>query len=267
MRTQNPTPMNTTRALFLTCALAVVSLSSPGQAAKTAATATQPDHNPTETKADILLLNKWRHVGFHLISDWQGDKVDSVLDDPTFGFALTYMKHDRHGLLDGGFDIGFQPMGGFDTTAFVVQDGKAPLEGQLRVRNQLVHAHYLLRFTLFQRAKIQPFAEGFVGARGSLLGARFTAHGSDDFTPVNDVPFFSANFSYGYALGARVQMGERSFLTARYGEMRYLDGRNVVQVADADRLTIGPDGTVTSNATAGVTLPPYSVRVGLAMNF
>ncbi|MAO87474.1 MAG: hypothetical protein CL822_00665 [Crocinitomicaceae bacterium] len=265
MRTQNPTPMNTTRALFLTCACAAVSLSSLSQAAKT--TATQPDHNPTETKADILLLDKWRHVGFHLISDWQGGEVDSVLDDPTFGFALTYMKHDRHGLLDGGFDIGFQPMGGFDTTAFVVQDGKAPLEGQLRVRNQLVHAHYLLRFTLFQRAKIQPFAEGFVGARGSLLGARFTAHGSDDFTPVNDVPFFSANFSYGYALGARVQVGERSFLTARYGEMRHLDGGNVVQVADADRLTIGPDGTVTSNATTGVTLPPYSVRVGLAINF
>jgi hypothetical protein len=177
------------------------------------------------------------------------------------------MKHDRHGLLDGGFDIGFQPMGGFDTTAFVVQDGKAPLEGQLRVRNQLVHAHYLLRITLFHRAKIQPFAEGFVGARGSLLGARFTAQGSDDFTPVNDVPFFSANFSYGYALGARVQMGERTFLTARYGEMRHLDGGNVVQVADSDRLTIGSDGTVTSNATTGVTLPPYSVRVGLAMNF
>ena len=209
-----------------------------------------------------MLLDKWRHVGFHLISDWQGGEVDSVLDDPTFGFALTYMKHDRHGLLDGGFDIGFQPMGGFDTTAFVMQDGKAPLKGQLRVRNQLVHAHYLLRFTLFQRAKIQPFAEGFVGARGSLLGARFTAQGSEDFTPVNDVPFFSANFSCGYALGARIQMGERTFLTARYGEMRHLDGGNVVQVADADQLTIGPDGTVSSNATTGVTLPPYSVRVG-----
>ncbi|MGB2227891.1 MAG: hypothetical protein ACPHZB_00055 [Flavobacteriales bacterium] len=117
--------MNITRALFLTCAMAAVSLSSMGQAAKTQAT--QPDNAP-ETKADILLLDKWRHVGFHLISDWQGGEVDSVLDDPTFGFALTYMKHDRHGLLDGGFDIGFQPMGGFDTTAFVVQDGKAPLD-------------------------------------------------------------------------------------------------------------------------------------------
>lgn len=256
--------MNTTCSLFLTLAMAAISLSSLGQNTKNPPAG--PDNAP-EAEAHILLLDKWRHVGFHLISDWQGGEVDSVLDDPTFGFALTYMKHDRHGLLDGGFDIGFQPMGGFDTTAFVMQDGKAPLKGQLRVRNQLVHAHYLLRFTLFQRAKIQPFAEGFVGARGSLLGARFTAHGSEDFTPVNDVPFFSANFSCGYALGARIQMGERTFLTARYGEMRHLDGGNVVQVADADQLTIGPDGTVSSNATTGVTLPPYSVRVGLAMNF
>ena len=106
-----------------------------------------------------------------------------------------------------------------------------------------------------------------MGARGSLLGARFTAQGSDEFTPVNDVPFFSANFSYGYALGARIQMSERKFLTARYGEMHHLDGGNVVQVADADQLNIGPDGTVTSNATTGVTLPPYTVRVGLALNF
>ena len=256
--------MNTTCSLFLTLTMAAISLSSLGQNTKTPPAG--PDNAP-EAEAHILLLDKWRHVGFHLISDWQGGEVDSVLDDPTFGFALTYMKHDRHGLLDGGFDIGFQPMGGFDTTAFVMQDGKAPLKGQLRVRNQLVHAHYLLRFTLFQRAKIQPFAEGFVGARGSLLGARFTAQGSEDFTPVNDVPFFSANFSCGYALGARIQMGERTFLTARYGEMRHLDGGNVVQVADADQLTIGPDGTVSSNATTGVTLPPYSVRVGLAMNF
>lgn len=256
--------MNTTCSLFLTLAMAAISLSSLGQNTKNPPAG--PDNAP-EAEAHILLLDKWGHVGFHLISDWQGGEVDSVLDDPTFGFALTYMKHDRHGLLDGGFDIGFQPMGGFDTTAFVMQDGKAPLKGQLRVRNQLVHAHYLLRFTLFQRAKIQPFAEGFVGARGSLLGARFTAHGSEDFTPVNDVPFFSANFSCGYALGARIQMGERTFLTARYGEMRHLDGGNVVQVADADQLTIGPDGTVSSNATTGVTLPPYSVRVGLAMNF
>lgn len=256
--------MNTTCSLFLTLTMAAISLSSLGQNTKNPPVG---PNNAPEAEAHILLLDKWRHVGFHLISDWQGGEVDSVLDDPTFGFALTYMKHDRHGLLDGGFDIGFQPMGGFDTTAFVMQDGKAPLKGQLRVRNQLVHAHYLLRFSLFQRAKIQPFAEGFVGARGSLLGARFTAQGSEDFTPVNDVPFFSANFSCGYALGARIQMGERTFLTARYGEMRHLDGGNVVQVADADQLTIGPDGTVSSNATTGVTLPPYSVRVGLAMNF
>jgi len=257
--------MNTARFFFLTLAMAAVSTPSVSQSATTTHSSTSG--NTAETHGDISSRDKWRHVGFHLISDWQGDEVESVLDDQSFGFALTYMNHDRHGLLDGGFDIGFQPMGGFDTTAVVMQDDGTTLEGQLRVRNQLVHAHYLLRLTLFQRGKIQPFAEGFVGARGSLLGARFTAQGSDEFTPVNDVPFFSANFSYGYALGARIQMSERKFLTARYGEMHHLDGGNVVQVADADQLNIGPDGTVTSNATAGVTLPPYTVRVGLALNF
>ena len=157
--------MNTTHSLFLTCAMAAVSLSSLSQADKTPPV--RPDDNSTDTKADILLLDKWRHVGFHLISDWQGGEVDSVLDDPTLGFALTYMKHDRKGIFDGGLDLGFQPIGGFDTTVVVDDNGEEKM-GTLTVRNQLVHAHYLLRLTLFQNGKIQPFGEGFAGMRGSL---------------------------------------------------------------------------------------------------
>ena len=213
---------------------------------------------------DLLLKEKWRHVGFHLISDVPGEELESVLDDPSYGFALTYMKHDRKGMLDGGFDVGFQPVSGFDTT---VVDADGGTVGKLYVRNQLAHAHYLIRWTLFQNTGFQPFVEGYGGVRGSFLGARLVLDGDDDRKPVNDVPFFSANFNYGYAAGLRLRFGKRSFITARYAQMFHLEDGNVVQVADPSTIVVNGDGSVTSSQTMDVTLPPYSVRVGVALNF
>lgn len=224
---------------------------------------TTPATTEEKPEVDLLLKEKWRHVGFHLISDVPGDNLESVLDEPSYGFALTYMKHDRKGIFDGGLDLGFQPIGGFDTT---VVDANGGTVGQLYVRNQLAHAHYLLRMTLFQNSGFQPFAEGYAGVRGSFLGARLVLDGEDDRQPVNDVPFFSANFNYGYAAGLRLRFGKRTFITARYAQMFHLEDGNVIQVADPNAIVIGEDGSVSSSTTTNVTLPPYSVRVGLAIN-
>ena len=226
---------------------------------------TTPATSEEKPEADLLLKEKWRHVGFHLISDVPGDNLESVLDEPSYGFALTYMKHDRKGIFDGGFDLGFQPIGGFDTTIMVTDNG-VDRNGTLYVRNQLAHAHYLLRMTLFQNSGFQPFVEGYGGVRGSFLGARLVLDGEDDRQPVNDVPFFSANFNYGYAAGLRLRFGKRTFITARYAQMFHLEDGNVIQVADPNAIVIGEDGSVSSSTTTNVTLPPYSVRVGLAIN-
>ena len=226
---------------------------------------TTPATSEEKPEVDLLLKEKWRHVGFHLISDVPGDNLESVLDEPSYGFALTYMKHDRKGIFDGGFDLGFQPIGGFDTTIMVTDNG-VDRNGTLYVRNQLAHAHYLLRMTLFQNSGFQPFVEGYGGVRGSFLGARLVMDGEDDRQPVNDVPFFSANFNYGYAAGLRLRFGKRTFITARYAQMFHLEDGNVIQVADPNAIVIGEDGSVSSSTTTNVTLPPYSVRVGLAIN-
>ena len=226
---------------------------------------TTPATSEEKPEVDLLLKEKWRHVGFHLISDVPGDNLESVLDEPSYGFALTYMKHDRKGIFDGGFDLGFQPIGGFDTTIMVTDNG-VDRNGTLYVRNQLAHAHYLLRMTLFQNSGFQPFVEGYGGVRGSFLGARLVLDGEDDRQPVNDMPFFSANFNYGYAAALRLRFGKRTFITARYAQMFHLEDGNVIQVADPNAIVIGEDGSVSSSTTTNVTLPPYSVRVGLAIN-
>lgn len=84
---------------------------------------TTPATSEEKPEVDLLLKEKWRHVGFHLISDVPCDNLESVLDEPSYGFALTYMKHDRKGIFDGGFDLGFQPIRGFDTTIMVTDNG------------------------------------------------------------------------------------------------------------------------------------------------
>lgn len=242
---------------------ALLALSIPFESWAQTPSTSSSTHTEQPEEKDLLLKEKWRHVGFHLISDVPGEDLDSVLDDPSYGFALTYMKHDRKGLFDGGLDLGFQPVSGFDTT---VVDANGNTLGQLYVRNQLAHAHYLLRLTLFQNTGFQPFVEGYGGVRGSFLGARLVLEGGDKREPVNDVPFFSANFNYGYAAGLRLRFGNRSFITARYAQMFHLEDGNVVQVADPSAIVVNGDGSVSSGSTMNVTLPPYSVRIGLAIN-
>lgn len=253
------THAHTNRLRMLAASLFLACCASATWGQTTAATSEE------KPEVDLLLKEKWRHVGFHLISDVPGDNLESVLDEPSYGFALTYMKHDRKGIFDGGFDLGFQPIGGFDTTITVTDNGD-DRNGTLYVRNQLAHAHYLLRMTLFQNSGFQPFVEGYGGVRGSFLGARLVLDGEDDRQPVNDVPFFSANFNYGYAAGLRLRFGKRTFITARYAQMFHLEDGNVIQVADPNAIVIGEDGSVSSSTTTNVTLPPYSVRVGLAIN-
>jgi len=213
---------------------------------------------------DHKLRETWRHIGFHAISDVSEGNAVAFLDGPSLGLAATYMKHDRKGFFDGGFDIGFQPIQGLDTT---VIDDQGNEIGELQIRNQLIHAHYLLRKTFLQNTGFQPFAEGFGGVRGSFLGTKLVGTGQDDGTQVNDVPFFSANLNFGYAFGLRVQLGRRAFLTTRYSKMLAVGDINVIEIVDPSGIQIDNSGSVSSTQTLDYVLPPHSWRVGVAFDF
>ena len=83
---------------------------------------------------------------------------------------------------------------------------------------------------------------------------------------MNDIPFFSAKINYGYATGLRFRFGKKMFLTARYAQMFHLLNGNVVNVADPSGIVISETGVVSSTSTTSVTLPPQSLRIGLAIN-
>ncbi len=220
---------------------------------------------PPEVEQKKSLPNSWRHVEFNLISDVPGADIASVLDNPRYGFALTTVKHERGSLFDGGLDIGFQPIGRYDTTVTLLSNN-ASQQADVKLRNQLAHAHYLLRVTLFQRTKIQPYVEVFAGVRGSFLGTTIKLEDDTWRDLQADVPTRDFNFSYGYAGGVRLQIGERTFLQARYAQLQQLQGGNEVLVADLNQLSLGNNGQVTAVATESMQLPTHAVRVGLAFN-
>ncbi|MDA0728312.1 MAG: hypothetical protein O3B70_03670 [Bacteroidetes bacterium] len=229
--------------------------------------------NPTSSNQDTKsavedkksLPSSWRHVEFNLISDVPGADIASVLDEPRYGFALTTVKHERGSLFDGGLDVGFQPIGRFDTTVTLYSNNTSQ-QADVKLRNQLAHAHYLLRVTLFQRTKIQPYVEVFAGVRGSILGTTIKLE-DDTWRDVQaDVPTRDFNLSYGYAGGVRLQIGERTFIQARYAQLQQLQGGNEVLVADLNQLALDNEGRVSAVATESMQLPSHAVRVGLAIN-
>ena len=206
----------------------------------------------------------WRHVEFNLISDVPGDNVASVLDEPSYGFSLLWMKHTAGSLFDGGIDVGFQPLGGLDTT-FTVDVGGEAREADLVLRNQLAHAHYVLRTTLFPTKKVQPYAEVFGGIRGAFLGTTLRIEGQSARDIDTQLPGTDFNFSYGYAGGVRLQLGDRTCLNVRYAQMLHFEGDDAIEIIDMSDLVVDGDGNVTVGATETVELPEIAVRVGLAI--
>lgn len=213
-----------------------------------------------------LIREKWQHVGLHVISDRYTTDIPETLDDENFGFALTYMKHDRAGLFDGGLDVGLQPFGKRTMSEMLWSELENDSVGaDITLRSNLVHAHYLLRTTLFKNRGIQPYAEVFGGWRGSIVTTSYELEG-DNKLP-GQLGHTSLNFSFGYAVGLRLKLTKRAFLNARVCQLSHLNGGNEIEVIDLDEVSINSQGMLDAGDARKELLAPYSARVGIAFDF
>ena len=196
-----------------------------------------------------LIREKWQHVGLHVISDRYTTDIPETLDDENFGFALTYMKHDRSGLFDRALDLGIQPFGKRTMSEMLWSELENDSVGaDITLRSNLVHAHYLLRTTLFKNRGIQPYAEVFGGCRGSIVTTSYELEG-DNKLP-GQLGHTSLNFSF-----------------ARVCQLSHLNSGNEIEVIDLDEVSINSQGLLDAGETRKELLAPYSARVGIAFDF
>lgn len=226
----------------------------------------QSSEDKSKQSKNELIREKWQHVGFHVISDRYTTDIPETLDDENFGFAFTYMKHDRAGVFDGGLDLGLQPFGTRRMSEMLWSELENDSVGaDITLRSNLVHAHYLLRTTLFKNRGIQPYAELFGGMRGSIVTTSYELEG-DNRLP-GQLGHTSLNFSFGYAVGLRLKLTKRAFLNARLCQMSHLNGGNEIDVIDLDEVSINSQGLLDAEETRKELLAPYSARVGIAFDF
>ena len=121
-----------------------------------------------------LIRESWQHVAFHAITELQDQEIPQTLENQTFGFGLTYMKHDRSGLFDGGLDLGVQPFGTRTLSETLWSEiEEDSVQADVTLRSNMVRAHYVLRTTLFKNRGFQPYAELFGGIRGAMVTSAF----------------------------------------------------------------------------------------------
>ena len=97
------TPMNLAQSIAVLTLLALPLVTSAQKRDKT-------EGDDKSNRTTQLIRESWQHVAFHAITELQDQEIPQTLENQTFGFGLTYMKHDRSGLFDGGLDLGVQPL-------------------------------------------------------------------------------------------------------------------------------------------------------------
>lgn len=222
--------------------------------------------NDKSNRTTQLIRESWQHVAFHAITELQDQEIPQTLENQTFGFGLTYMKHDRSGLFDGGLDLGVQPFGTRTLSETLWSEiEEDSVQADVTLRSNMVRAHYVLRTTLFKNRGFQPYAELFGGIRGAMVTSAFALDDGNKLP--GQLSHTSLNFSFGYAVGVRLRLTKRAFLNARVCQFSHLQGGDEVDVINLDEVTIDSQGMLDGGDATKQALLPYSARIGLAFDF
>jgi hypothetical protein len=218
-----------------------------------------PPNNLQETTPPARKIQ--RHIGLIAVADQPGSTWKEVtLDGVNWGFGVQWRRKEQGTLFGGGLDLAYQPLGRFTQDVQVVGADGTPEPAVMKLQNQNISLHYALRLAPFS-GMIQPFAEGLVGARGSLLSTNLELEDGSLFEHF-DQANWGYTYQYGWSGGIRLKLGDTARITLRYADIR---SGKLTQV-DESSIQIDSDNTVNFE-TKDVALPTRSLQLGLGWDF
>ena len=133
--------------------------------------------------------------------------------------------------------------------------GNRTLSGFLRASNQMIHAYYTPRVTLFKQKSAKLYVEGIAGMKGNALTYRLFDGDADDNGELveQDVLELRMTWNAGLAIGTRMDINENFALDLRYARV-YSGALNKI-----DSYSIEDDVVYTSDWKA----PVGYFRIGL----
>ena len=161
---------------------------------------------------------------------------------------------------EGGFQFDWSHMGGETAVVPVNEDYLDATEGDLTVNSNIYSFHALMRFKPFT-GKVAPYVDGLAGWRTFSTRTKLKVDGVEG-PLTNERNAMDAAWSYGWAAGLMVTLGETFYLEGRYekyegSEVTYVDPSSIVIDSEG---AVG-FGTQTSNTDA------YAVKLGFGFRF
>mgnify|MGYP001204254459 CR=1 FL=1 len=212
------------------------------------------------SKNNLDNKNYWLIVGVGSLSEVDYETVEGILEYPEYGIDLYFSRKRPGRVIERGFSLGWQPIG--TTTAehsYVNTDTIAgttdTLSGFLRASNQMIHAYYTPRVTLFKQKSAKLYVEGIAGMKGNALTYRLFDGDADDNGELveQDVLELRMTWNAGLAIGTRMDINENFALDLRYARV-YSGALNKI-----DSYSIEDDVVYTSDWKA----PVGYFRIGL----
>jgi len=183
----------------------------------------------SETKSSSKSLenkNYWLIVGLGSISEVDYETVEGILEFPEKGLDLYFSRKRPGKVIERGFSLGWQPIGTTNSEhSYITNDSISgtidTLSGFLRASNQMIHAYYTPRVTVFKYKKVSLYAEGIAGMKGNALTYRLFDGDEEDNGALVDqgVHELKMTWNVGYSVGARLNVHEKFSIDLRYARV------------------------------------------------
>lgn len=170
--------------------------------------------------------NYWLIVGVGSLSEVDYESVDGILEFPEYGLDLYFSRKRPGRVIERGFSLGWQPIGTTSSEYSNISTDSISgitdtLSRFLRASNQMIHAYYTPRITVFKNKKISLYAEGIAGMKGNALTYRLFDGTEEDNGELieQDVHELKMTWNVGYSVGARLNIHEKFAIDLRYARV------------------------------------------------